>query len=65
MCYVYVLLLRNKQLYKGLTGDLKKRVKDHHRLGKVKLTRLRRPLKLIHYEVYLLKSPMRYEEKSF
>ena len=55
MYYVYVLLLKNKQLYKGSTGDLKKRVKDHQ-LGRVESTRLRRPLKLIHYEVYLLKS---------
>ncbi len=55
MYYVYVLLLKNKQLYKGSTDYLRIRVADH-KAGKVKSTQYRRPLKLIHYEAYLLKS---------
>ncbi len=62
MYYVYILLLKNKQLYKGFTEYLRKRIRDHQ-LGKVKSTRFRRPLKLIHYEIYLLKSDALRREK--
>ena len=55
MYYVYILLLSNKQLYTGSTGDLGQRMKDHEN-GKVISTKNRRPLKLIHYENYFLKS---------
>lgn len=54
MCYVYILLLNNNQLYTGSTGDLKQRIIDHSR-GKVKFTSQRLPIKLIHYEAYSLK----------
>jgi putative endonuclease len=55
MYYVYILLLKNNDLYKGSTGDLKRRYSDH-RLGKVESTRHYRPLELIHYESYVRKS---------
>mgnify|MGYP001149558815 CR=1 FL=1 len=55
MHYVYILLLRNKQLYTGTTADLKRRT-DEHKQGKVASTAKRRPVELIHYEAYLLKS---------
>lgn len=62
MYYVYILLLSNKQLYTGSTSDLNRRVKEHKN-GKVKSTVNRRSLKLIHYEVYLLKSDALRREK--
>ena len=55
MHYVYFLLLNNNQIYKGSTSRLKERYTEHQQ-GKVKSTRHKRPLKLIGYEVYCLKS---------
>jgi len=55
MHYLYIILLNNSQLYTGTTEDLKRRYAEHVS-GKVASTRNRRPLKLIHYEAYLLKS---------
>jgi len=62
MFYVYILLLCNKQLYTGSTDDLKRRLFEHKK-GKVKSTKNRRPLSLIHYEAYLLKSDAARREK--
>ena len=62
MYYVYILLLRNKNLYKGSTADLKARVYDHEH-GKVSSTQHWRPLRLIHYECYCLKSDAQRREK--
>lgn len=55
MYYVYILLLNNGNLYKGSTSDVKNRLLDHKN-GKVKSTKGRRPIKLIHVECYVLKS---------
>jgi len=55
MYYLYILLLSNGDLYKGTTSNLKRRTKEHQ-LGKVKSTRNKRPLRLIYYGAYLLKS---------
>ncbi len=55
MYYVYILKLSNGDLYKGLTQDLRRRIPEHDR-GSVDSTKNFRPLKLIHYEAYLLKS---------
>ena len=60
--YIYILLLKNKQFYTGYTSDLKTRIKKHES-GGVKSTSKRRPLKLIHYEAYLLESDARRREK--
>ena len=62
MFYVYFLLLNNGQIYKGSTTNLKRRVNEH-KLGKVASTRNKRPLKLIHYEAYLLKEDAMRREK--
>jgi len=62
MYYVYILLLNNGKLYTGTTGNLKRRLKEHI-AGKVKSTRNKRPLKLIHYEGYALKSDAVRREK--
>ena len=55
MRYVYILLLKNGQLYTGSTSDLKRRIKEHKNRG-AKFTSERQPVRLIHYEAYLLAS---------
>ncbi|MCD6550467.1 GIY-YIG nuclease family protein [bacterium] len=62
MYYLYILRLKNGTLYKGITSDLRRRVKEH-KFGKVKSTKHKRPLKLIHYEAYLLKSDAERRER--
>ncbi|MCG2686424.1 GIY-YIG nuclease family protein [Candidatus Parcubacteria bacterium] len=60
--YVYILLLNNGQLYTGYTVNLRTRFKEH-RQGKVSSTKLRRPIKLIHYEAYSKKSDAQRRER--
>ena len=62
MYYFYILLLNNGNLYKGITSNLRRRIQEH-KLGKVKSTKNKRPIKLIHYEAYLLKSDAKRREK--
>ena len=62
MEYVYFLLLNNGSIYKGSTSDLKRRFIEHSQ-GKVDSTKFKRPLKLIHYEAYLLKEDAVRREK--
>jgi len=62
MYYVYILLLKDGTFYKGSCSNLKARVIEHN-LGKVKSTKDKRPLRLIHYECYLLKSDAQRREK--
>ncbi len=49
-------------LYKGITSDLKRRISEHKN-GKVISTKHKRPVKLIHYEAYLLKSDAERRER--
>ncbi len=62
MYYVYILKLNNNQLYTGYTKNLKNRYKEHL-YGKVQSTKYRRPLQIIHYEAYILKSDAKRREK--
>jgi len=62
MYYIYILLLKNKQLYTGSTSDLRRRFFEHKQ-GKVKSTKKRLPVRLIHYEAYLLKDDAKRREK--
>jgi len=62
MYYVYILKLNNNQLYTGFTSDLKQRIREH-KLGKVKSTAKRSPVKLVHFETYLLKSDAERRER--
>ena len=55
MHYVYILLLNDRKLYTGITENLKRRFSEHIN-GKVASTKHKRPIKLIHYESYFLKS---------
>jgi len=50
--FVYILFShKDKKIYIGYSTDLKKRIKRHIS-GKVPATKKRRPLELIHYEVF-------------
>ena len=61
MFYVYFLFLNNKNIYKGFTVDLERRVGEH-KAGKVASTKNKAPV-LIHYEAYLLKTDAERREK--
>lgn len=62
--YVYILQSLKKQnwLYKGSTSDLKRRITEHN-AGKNFSTAAYLPLKLIYYEVYVLKSDAEARER--
>lgn len=62
MHYIYILLLSNSDLYTGRTDDLKRRFLEHER-GSVESTRNYRPIRLIHYEAYILDSDADRREK--
>lgn len=61
--YVYVLIsLKNKELYIGLTTDLRRRVKEHN-LGLNRSTKPYMPWKLIYYEACLSEHDARRRER--
>lgn len=62
MFYIYILLQNNNLPYTGFTDNLKRRYKQHTD-GLVTSTKHKRPLKLIHYEAYLLKTDAVRREK--
>lgn len=64
MYYVYILQSSKKPnwLYKGSTSDLKRRITEHNS-GKNFSTAPHKPLKLIYYEAYLLKSDAEARER--
>jgi putative endonuclease len=63
MYYVYIIYSKKlDELYKGSTGDLRKRIKEHNQ-GKVKSTRSGRPWQLIHYEAFINKTDALREER--
>ncbi|KUK84255.1 MAG: excinuclease ABC C subunit domain protein [Microgenomates bacterium 39_6] len=62
MYYVYILFLKkSKELYKGLTSDLKKRLNEHNK-GKVDSTKNGKSWKLTYCEAFLSKKDARREE---
>ncbi|HLB32090.1 MAG TPA: GIY-YIG nuclease family protein [Patescibacteria group bacterium] len=48
MYYVYLLQLRNSEIYTGSTPDLERRIGEH-RKGMCQSTKLIRPIKLVWY----------------
>ena len=64
MYYVYFLLLKNGNIYTGSSDDLRRRIAEHQN-GKVKSTQYFRPVELIGYEAYLIKSDAARREKFF
>ena len=62
MYYVYILRSqKNNKLYKGLTNDLKRRIKEHDS-GKSVFTKNNGPWKLIYYEAFVSKEDAQREE---
>ncbi len=49
--FVYVLRCNDRKLYIGSTRDLSKRM-EAHRMGRVRTTKGRRPVELIHLEEF-------------
>ncbi len=65
MFYTYVLLSeKDEKFYVGVTKDLRERL-EKHKIGKVKSTANRRPLKLIYYEACLDERDAIKREKYF
>lgn len=63
MYYVYILRSeKNKRLYKGVTNDLKRRLKEHNS-GSVPFTKALMPWRLIYYEAFSDKEDATREEK--
>ena len=62
MFYVYILQLKNNNLYTGFTNNLQERYR-YHQIGGVQSTKYLRPLKLVHYEVYCLEDDAKRREK--
>ncbi len=63
MYYTYILQSeKNGKLYKGVTGDLKKRIKEHN-AGNVPFTKSLRPWHIVYYAAFLSKADAMREEK--
>ncbi|MFA6307203.1 MAG: GIY-YIG nuclease family protein [Patescibacteria group bacterium] len=63
MYFVYILKSeKNGKLYKGLTTNLERRIKEHQS-GKSEFTSNNGPWKLVYYEAFLSKIDAREEEK--
>ena len=62
MFYVYILRsTKTGKLYKGMTSDLKNRLKQHNK-GKVIATKNGKPWELLYYQVFKNKTDARREE---
>jgi len=63
MYYIYLLYSKkNRGLYIGFTENLRRRINEHKR-GSVTSTKSRLPLKLIHYEAFLIKQDAKAREE--
>jgi len=60
--YIYLLLLKDSDIYTGFTSDLKRRLKQHESGGVIS-TKHKRPVKLVHYEAYLEKEDAKRRER--
>ena len=65
MYYTYILQsLKDRKLYIGFTGDLKRRMEEH-KLGGSVSTRKRLPFRLVFYEAFVSGNDARRREKYF
>ena len=65
MFFVYILRsTRDDKLYVGYTNNVRRRLEEHN-LGKVAITKNRRPFKLIYLEGYLNQQDATIREKFF
>lgn len=61
--FVYILFsIKDRKLYIGYTENFKTRIKEHFK-GKVRATKDRRPLVLIHYEAFRNRKDARARER--
>src|SRR3989338_3788686 len=49
--YVYILMCRDRRRYVGSTADLHRRLHAHN-AGYVRSTRMRRPVRVVYYEIF-------------
>jgi putative endonuclease len=65
MWYFYVLqsIIEPDYFYKGSTGDLRTRLKQHNN-GEVQSTKRRRPWRLVYYEAYVSEKAARDRESA-
>jgi putative endonuclease len=64
MFFVYILKSRkDKSLYTGYTGDLRKRIKEHNS-GLVRPTKSKIPWHLVYYEAYASRQDATKREKN-
>lgn len=62
MHYVYILYSeKDRKRYTGFSSDLKKRIEEHY-AGRIKITKNRRPLKLVYYEAFISEKAAREQE---
>ena len=64
MFYVYILKLNNNRYYKGLSKNIKQRLKQHQS-GQVVTTKGHLPFKLVHIEMTTSRKNARKLEKFF
>lgn len=65
MFYVYVLKsMKDQKPYVGYTNNLRRRFEEHN-LGKISITKHRKPFKLVYYEAYLNQQDATIREKYF
>jgi putative endonuclease len=64
MTYVYILHLRNDQLYAGLTRRMKERYEEHQK-GRSPFTKKFLPVRLVFYETFLSHKDAQRRERYF
>ncbi len=60
--FLYILKCRDGSLYTGITTDLEKRIKRHNEGCASKYTRRKRPVKIVHTEIFNTESSARRRE---
>ncbi|MFA5069331.1 MAG: GIY-YIG nuclease family protein [Candidatus Omnitrophota bacterium] len=54
--HVYIVKCHDKTFYTGITNNLLRRINDHNKGNGCRYTKYRRPVKLIHSEIYPTRS---------
>lgn len=62
--YTYLLLCKDNSIYCGSTKDIGNPLKEHSSGGTALWTKMRRPVRLVYYEVYTLLTDARQREKQ-
>ena len=62
--YAYILLCNDGRRYYGSTNDLLRRL-EQHRAGRVRTTRVRRPVQVVYFEEFETAEQARQRERSF